>query len=316
MAETSQGSAYREKNLIDADFRKQQLSDPMKAIYQMYIMEYNKSIGLDKVILSAENRDKISRLLRETENRDIFREYGLNPINRVLLSGRSGTGKTFTTQIIANHLGYTLLTVDIGTALSQGNICENVSEIFALADELSNCIIFFDECDTVAWAREENHGNEASLLRRATNTIFQKLDTMSSSNMFFAATNMHDRIDAAFKRRFNISLVFEGPDLDLKSCIKQFMSSKFEFVDDCESSLSTIVERRIKESRNTSYYGIEQAVGNVMKDNLLGVDNNTLGKMSSRRVYLEMARSLGINLKAYEGSSNSSNKGSGIIKDY
>ena len=60
-----------------------------------FLMEVDTNITLDKVILSNENREKIDLFLREMKHRDVFDRYGLQPLNRLLFYGASGTGKTF-----------------------------------------------------------------------------------------------------------------------------------------------------------------------------------------------------------------------------
>lgn len=71
------------------------LPDDLKDIYNRLIMPVDTNITLDSVILSDENKQKIKDFLRELAYRDKLYEYGLEPMNRILMYGASGCGKTY-----------------------------------------------------------------------------------------------------------------------------------------------------------------------------------------------------------------------------
>ena len=173
---------------INNDLHKIKSSDELpyeyRDIYNRMIMPVDTNISFDRVILSEENRAKIDQFLREVEYRDKLYEHGLEPMNRLLLYGASGTGKTFMTKALSKRLGYFMLYVDISQALADGaTVADNIHQIFKLANYLGECVIMFDEIDSIAWNRD-NSGNDAGTIRRATNVIFQHLDQMNHSNIF------------------------------------------------------------------------------------------------------------------------------------
>jgi len=71
------------------------LSKEYRDIYEEFIMPVDTNIKLESVILSDENKEKISAFIKETQYRDKLLAYGLQPMNRILMYGASGTGKTF-----------------------------------------------------------------------------------------------------------------------------------------------------------------------------------------------------------------------------
>ena len=89
-----------------------------------------KGLTIDRVILSDFNKKLLDEFLIEINNRDKFMKYGYEPVNRLLLYGASGTGKTFLTKCLAAELGYSLFAIDIANALSTGKAAEAISEIF------------------------------------------------------------------------------------------------------------------------------------------------------------------------------------------
>jgi AAA+ superfamily predicted ATPase len=257
-------------------------------IYDAFIMPVGESATLDSVILSDENREKIKQFLTENRHKLKFIEYGLKPINKMLFYGASGCGKTYLTQALSVYLQYTLLTVDIAQALSSDQVAHNISQIFKLANYLGECILFFDECDAIAWNRDRE-ATGSDVARRATNSIFQHVDNMNKTNVFIAATNMLHRLDPAFERRFNMKLIFERPNVDLKGAIQKFLLPKFRLIDDVDETTSSIVVKRSV----LSYGEIQDLVERCMKAAII---NNT-DVVRTADVFREMAISQKIKLK-------------------
>lgn len=253
-------------------FNPKSLPEEYREIWENTIMPVDTNISFDKVILSDENKNKYRRLIKEQKYRDKLRSYGLAPMNRLLLYGASGTGKTFSLKALSNLLGYTMLYVDISKALTEGNVSKNISDIFKLGNYIGECVIFFDECDSIAWNRDGGTP-EGGNIRRATNSIFQNLDQMNPSNIFAAATNMLHRLDPAFERRFNLKLKFTRPTMDMDECIKHFLYPKFILDDDVENSVREIVKRRAAQNSKLSYYEIEELVKEAMKRAVLSDTN-------------------------------------------
>lgn len=270
------------------------LEDEYKEIYDSFIMPVNTNISLKSVILSDENKEKIERFIKETKYRDILYEHGLEPMNRILMYGASGTGKTYLSKALSNYLGYTMLYVDIAQSLTDGSVSKNISQIFKLANHIGECIIFFDEADSIAWNRDANTP-EGGVIRRATNSIFQQLDQMNRSNIFIAATNLLHRLDAAFERRFNLKMRFNRPDKDIKACIEHFIHPKFIIEDDVDETVVSIVERRAKQYSKLSYYEIQGIVERAMKDAIL----NDTNVVKTSEVYNELAKVMSIKFRGF-----------------
>ena len=125
--------------------KREDLPKEYQEIWDELLMPVDTNIRIKDVILSDDNREKLKNFLKETEYRDRLIEYGLEPMNRLLFYGASGTGKTFLSKAISNHLGYTMLYVDIAKSLTDGNVAKNISDIFKLGNYLGHCVIFFDD---------------------------------------------------------------------------------------------------------------------------------------------------------------------------
>lgn len=255
-----------------AKVTRDELPEEYKEIWDNLLMPVDTNISLESVILTDENKEKIKLFIRETEYRDELLEYGLEPMNRLLFYGASGTGKTFLSKALSNHLGYTMLYVDIAKSLTDGNVAKNISDVFKLGNYLGHCIIFFDECDSIAWNRDSNNADSGTI-RRATNSIFQYLDQMNHTNIFISCTNMLHRLDAAFERRFNLKLEFRRPSLDIDECITHFLYPKFILQDDVADTMREIVKKRTKQNVKLSYYELEELIKRAMKRSILNDTN-------------------------------------------
>lgn len=275
------------------------LPDGYREIAERLLMPVDVNIDIDRVILSDENKKKIEDFIKQTKYRDKLIEYGLEPDNRLLFYGASGTGKTFLSKALSNHLGYTMLYVDIAKALSDNNVAKNISDVFKLANYLENCIIFFDECDSIAWNRDAGNA-EGGTVRRAQNSVFQALDQMNKTNIFIAATNMLHRLDAAFERRFSMKLEFRRPDMNIKDCIYKFIKPMFKVNDDVPKVVEEVVERRVKQYAKLSYYEIENIVNRVMKDAVL----NDTSIVKTSAVYEQFEIAMGFKVKVGTANDN------------
>mgnify|MGYP000947880334 CR=1 FL=1 len=244
------------------------------------LMKVDSNIKLESVILSDENKEKVNQFLNEQINKSKLIRYGLEPINKLLFYGASGTGKTYLAKAITNYLKYTMLYVDIAKSLSDNSVATNMSRVFAYANEKGNCVIFLDECDSIAWSRDSTH-SDSGVIRRATNSLFQQLDQMNKSNVFISATNMLHRLDPAFERRFNMKLEFRRPEMELIEVIKKFLYKDFVLVDDATNELKHIIQRNSR----LSFYEIEDIVKRAMKEAIL---NDTL-EVKTSNIFKEIA---------------------------
>jgi SpoVK/Ycf46/Vps4 family AAA+-type ATPase len=278
-----------------AKANKSDLPKEYQELWDELIMPVDTNISFDSVILSDENKEKYKAFIKEQQYRDVLYEYGLEPMNRLLLYGASGTGKTFSLKALSNLLDYTMVYVDIAKALTDGNVAKNISNIFKLgnyiAEHYDGAIIFLDECDAVAWNRDG--GGDGGVLRRATNSIFQGLDQMSHHAVFAAATNMLHRLDPAFERRFNLKMAFRRPSLDIDECIKHFIYPKFIINDDVDETVREIVKRRAKQYAKLSYYEIEELVKRAMKRSIL----NDTSIVNTSDIYEDLATAMNFKIK-------------------
>lgn len=268
------------------------LTPEYKDIWDEFIMPVDTNISMESVILSPENEEKFKTFIKEQEYREKLLEYGLEPMNRILMYGASGCGKTYSSKALSNYLGYTMLYIDIAKALTDDTVSKNIAAIFKLANHLGNCEIMLDECDAIAWQRDTGN-SDTGTIRRATNSIFQYLDQMNPSNIFISATNMLHRLDPAFERRFNMKMEFRRPELDIKEAIQKFIFPKFSIVDDVDATTESIIARRAGQYAKLSYYEIQGLVERAMKRAVLHDTN----KVYTSDIYRDLAIAMRVKIQ-------------------
>ncbi|KAH9311946.1 hypothetical protein KI387_026981 [Taxus chinensis] len=144
-----------------------------------------------------------------------FLRIGTHPPTGVLMFGPPGCSKTLMARAVASEAGLNFLAVKGPELLSKwvGESEKAVRSLFAKARAASPSIIFFDEIDGLAVAREQR-SNGVSVGDRVMTQLLVEMDGLSPriGVTVIAATNRPDKVDAAILRpgRFD-RLVYVGP---------------------------------------------------------------------------------------------------------
>jgi SpoVK/Ycf46/Vps4 family AAA+-type ATPase len=144
----------------------------------------------------------------------IFRQAKVKPWRAVLLYGPPGTGKSMIARATASESAANFYNACCAELTSKwvGGSEKLMKSLFAHAREHSPAIIFFDEIDSVAGARD---GQKSIADQRLTNQLLIELDACqhASETLFvIAATNLPWQIDVAVMRRFPKRIYVALPD--------------------------------------------------------------------------------------------------------
>lgn len=252
-----------------------------ESVISTLITTIDTDVKLSSVVLSEKNKTKVHKFIEERENAKKLDEKGLKPANRLFFYGDSGCGKTFLARALCNLLGCRMLCIDIAEAIATPDAPKNIKILFEYAKGQKNCLIFLDECDSIAIKRDSMKAGSFNTL--ATTSVFQQLDTLSSDNIVIAATNFLSDIDIAFDRRFRDRLEFKRPVGELDTLIHRFMLEDRGFVlmNDCGKTTHEILNAKI----SLSYNEIQECVEAVLKQCVI---QNTMS-VSQKAIYMTLA---------------------------
>ncbi len=147
---------------------------------------------------------------------DAFKRLGVRPPKGILLYGAPGTGKTLLAKAVANESQSNFILVKGPELLSKwvGESEKAVREVFKKARQVSPCIIFFDEIDSLAPKRGSSSDGHVS--ERVVNQMLTEIDGLEEMHdvVVIAATNRPDIVDTALLRpgRFDRIILTPVPD--------------------------------------------------------------------------------------------------------
>ena len=173
-------------------------------------INWNDVGGLDKI--KQELKEAVEWPLKYPES---FIRLGIKPPKGILLYGPPGTGKTLLAKAVAKESEANFIQVKGPSLLSMwvGKSEEGVRKIFERARQVSPCIIFFDEIDSLAGKRGMEQGQKVT--ERVLNQILSEMDGIEdlSNVIVIGATNRPDMLDSALLRpgRFDRILLVGAP---------------------------------------------------------------------------------------------------------
>ncbi|MBT4257637.1 CDC48 family AAA ATPase [archaeon] len=147
---------------------------------------------------------------------DSFKRMGIRPSRGILLYGPPGTGKTLLAKAVAKESEANFIQVKGPSLLSMwvGKSEEGMRKIFERARQVSPCVIFFDEIDSLAGKRGNDQGGKVT--ERVLNQMLAEMDGLEEMNdiLVVAATNRPDMLDTALLRpgRFDKMLLVNAPE--------------------------------------------------------------------------------------------------------
>lgn len=145
---------------------------------------------------------------------EIFDQLGIDPPKGVLLHGPPGTGKTLLAKAVANETNSNFILINGPEIMSKfyGESEANLRKKFEEAEKNAPSIIFIDEIDAIAPAREESKGE---VERRVVAQLLTIMDGLKSRGkvVVIAATNIPNAIEPALRRpgRFDRELEISPP---------------------------------------------------------------------------------------------------------
>jgi len=146
----------------------------------------------------------------------VFRRLSVDPPSGVLLYGPPGTGKTLIARAVANEVDAYFDVISGPEIVSKykGESEEQLREAFDRAAENAPAILFIDEVDSIAGARDEDSDMENRVVAQLL-TLMDGLEDRGRV-VVIGATNRVDAVDPALRRggRFDREIEIGVPDVE------------------------------------------------------------------------------------------------------
>ncbi len=135
----------------------------------------------------------------------------LRPGYKCLFYGPPGTGKTLTATLMGQRVGRDVYRISLSAVVSKyiGETEKNLERIFSRAENM-NCILFFDEADSLFGKRTSVSDAHDRYANQEVSYLLQRIEDFPG--VVILASNYTSNIDEAFMRRFQAVVPFPMPN--------------------------------------------------------------------------------------------------------
>ncbi len=197
---------------------------------------------LDSMVLANDVRLRLTRVVKQQQQRTSLRDHGQVPTTHMLLIGPPRTGKTMTASALAGELHLPLFTVRLESLFSRF-FGETAGKLRLVFDQINQTrgVYLLDEFDAIGARRGET--NDVGEIRRVLNSVLAFMEEPNSTDsLVLAATNHVDILDSALARRFDEVIEYDLPDAAAARTVLERRLGKFKLPSKAWGRLSSATE--------------------------------------------------------------------------
>lgn len=234
-------------------------------------------VRLASLHLNADVATAAAEIVEEQHRSELLRSHNIEPRNRVLLEGAPGNGKTSLAEAIAAEAMLPMYAVRYEGIVSSflGETAGRIDQVFEFT-RTRRCVLFFDEFDTIAKERADEH--ETGEIKRVVSTLLLQIDRLPAHVVVIAATNHGELLDRAAWRRFQLRLALQPPS---RADAAAFLDSlRLRFGGQLGLAPRTLADRLA----GASYAELEQFAQDVRRRYVLSLPDGDLTAIAKSRL--------------------------------
>lgn len=208
-----------------------------KSRARLYNQEYPKT-GFQDVAGLEEATEELREIVDFLKSPQRFQVLGGRLPKGVLLVGAPGTGKTLLARAVAGEAGVPFFSATGSDFVEMyvGVGASRVRDLFRQAREMTPCLIFVDELDSLGKARSAHPMGDHQEREQTLNQLLSEMDGFDPKNglIVMAATNRPEILDQALLRpgRFDVHIIVDRPDVRGREAILQIHTRKVRIGED------------------------------------------------------------------------------------
>lgn len=261
------------------------ISDKRSLIQKSEILEYiDDVVSMDDV--GGLDQAKVFLERYSLANTDEAREYGVEPLKGILLTGVPGTGKSLLAKAIGGLWKSPLLRLDVGRVMTGlvGGSEGKMREVIAQAEAMAPCILWIDEVEKSLAGTKSSNFSDGGTLARVFGTLLTAMQDGLKGVTIIATANDISLLPPEFIRRFNEVFFVDMPGPDERweilsihmqkrnRDIATFESNKDKILKACNDYTGAEIEKAVKDAVAAAFYKQRE---DVTVDDILDALNDT-----------------------------------------
>lgn len=200
------------------------------------VKEKEKKLTFDDVVGMTEIKQKLYDVVDQLNNKEKYEQWGITPINGMILYGVGGTGKSLLSEALAGEIDAEFIKITTSDIMDKyvGSSQKNTREIFERARSFDKCVLMIDEADGIFAKRNGENNKEHN---NVVNEFLYQLSNKENKDVFvIATTNRLDIMDESIKRsgRFDYKIEVCLPDYETRKGILELNAKKKPIANDVD----------------------------------------------------------------------------------
>lgn len=224
--------------IFDSSFKEDLISEDSRyRIINKPTTRFKNIAGIEQIF------SQLSEIVWFLRNSKRFMDTGQNLPKGILLVGPPGTGKTLLVQAIAGEAQIPIFLQPVGAFNTTESLgAQRLQKLFEKAKQLSPCIIFFDEIDSIGKRRShiiQNPAGTDNLFNIVSNTSWQTTQSLANS-IPFHTTYITNPISERETTKMNTSIQSDSQDQQDSDQLSLLMQLLIE-LDGLQSSKKIVI---------------------------------------------------------------------------